>query len=259
MPGEGEDGGDLLAWCVVANVAAETAHGEGGQEIHKGLKHFAPGAKVWVLPPQWGDGGENLFVVGRHRGRGPGRLARMVVGRHHLADFRVRGVYSPAVHRELTRPWKHWGDHPLRLWESREQAERAVQWWNTEHAARSGVTRPLRRGDLIAAVAVCADIQPWPPLPYAVGRIACDLFGDPPDLPAAMGSLLRDHREAEAVGLLLGALRAIIDELGSPQPDTDYRSHRRWPEASTAASAAHGLLTQLPNSSTEEPTVSRAT
>ncbi|GAA2794527.1 hypothetical protein [Crossiella cryophila] len=48
---EGVDA-ELLAWCVVANVAAETAHGPGGQESRQGLKHFAPGAKVWVLPPQ---------------------------------------------------------------------------------------------------------------------------------------------------------------------------------------------------------------
>ena len=65
----------------------------------QGLKHLAPEAKVWVLPPQWGDGVENVFVVGRHRCRGPGRLARMVVGFRHLAGFRVRGVYSPAVYR----------------------------------------------------------------------------------------------------------------------------------------------------------------
>ena len=38
--------------CVVANVAEETAHGEGGLDIHQGLRHFAAGAKVWVLPPQ---------------------------------------------------------------------------------------------------------------------------------------------------------------------------------------------------------------
>ena len=41
--------------CVVANVAGETAHGKGGLDIHQGLQHFAAGAKVWVLPPQWGD------------------------------------------------------------------------------------------------------------------------------------------------------------------------------------------------------------
>ncbi|WP_346127512.1 hypothetical protein [Lentzea roselyniae] len=35
---------ELLGWCV----AAETFHGEGGVEARSGLKHFAPGAKMWV-------------------------------------------------------------------------------------------------------------------------------------------------------------------------------------------------------------------
>jgi hypothetical protein len=43
---------ELAAFCVVASIAAETAHGEGGLELRRGVKHFPPGAKVWVLPPQ---------------------------------------------------------------------------------------------------------------------------------------------------------------------------------------------------------------
>ncbi|WTW97722.1 hypothetical protein OG216_32200 [Streptomycetaceae bacterium NBC_01309] len=59
---------EMSAFGVVANVRSETAQGEGGLDIRRGLRHFSGGAKVWVLPPQWGDGGEKLFVVGRHRG-----------------------------------------------------------------------------------------------------------------------------------------------------------------------------------------------
>lgn len=78
--GVSEDSDDrgLLAWCVVANMAAETFHGHAGQEVRRGLEHFVAGARVWVFPPQWGDGGESVFVVGRHRGR-DNRLARLVV------------------------------------------------------------------------------------------------------------------------------------------------------------------------------------
>ncbi len=59
LPGQ-VDGGDdvpvarrqaeLAAFWVVANIAEETAHGEGGLELRRGVKHFPPGAKVWVLP-----------------------------------------------------------------------------------------------------------------------------------------------------------------------------------------------------------------
>ncbi len=117
----------LLAYCVVANVAGETAQGEGGLDIRAGLKHFAPGAKVWVLPAQWGDGGESVMVVGRHRGRG-GPYIRMVIPRRHLMNYRVRGVYSPAVLRALTKQLKGC-DYGPRLWVTLDEAQSAARSW----------------------------------------------------------------------------------------------------------------------------------
>jgi hypothetical protein len=117
-----------LAYCVVANVADETAQGEGGLEIRSGIKHFAPGAKVWVLPSYWGDGGEKVIVVGRHRGSA-GPYIRIVIARRHLTNFRVRTIYSPAVLRVLTKPWRKGDDHGPHLWESREEAESVVNRW----------------------------------------------------------------------------------------------------------------------------------
>ncbi len=64
---------DALGYCVAANVVDWTAHGEGGLELQRGLRHCTAGAKVWVLPVQWGDGGDSVIVTGRHwgtRGRG---------------------------------------------------------------------------------------------------------------------------------------------------------------------------------------------
>lgn len=115
-----------LAWCVVANVAQETAQGPGGLEIRTGTRHFAAGAKLWVLPPQWGDGGDKLFVVGRHRG-GRG-LIRLVAQRRHLTGFRVRMIYSPAVLRSILRAARSNGRVP-RLWTDRAEAEAAAARW----------------------------------------------------------------------------------------------------------------------------------
>lgn len=117
-------------FCVVANVAEETAHGEGGLELRQGIKHFVAGAKVWVLPPQWGDGGAQVIVAGYHRGtRGRG-IVRMVVPRRHLTNFRVQAVYSPAVARELTRPLTELGrEHAPVMWVTREQAMQAAECW----------------------------------------------------------------------------------------------------------------------------------
>ncbi|NBH07805.1 hypothetical protein [Amycolatopsis sp. SID8362] len=182
--------GELLAWCVVANVLAETTHGEGGEDVQRGLKHFAPGAKVWVLPPQWGDGGESVVVLGRHRGRGRGRLARLVVGRHHLEDFRVRGVYSPAVLRDLRLPLD---DRAMRLCESEDEARRTAEWWNRMRAAQSGVRRPQARGRLVELLALLAEARSN--LPWAAAELA-----------GVADGVLRDEREAAAVERVLAQL-----------------------------------------------------
>ena len=51
MPGQPDRAGDvpagsqqaeLAAFCVVANIADQTAHGEGGLELQRGVKHFPP-------------------------------------------------------------------------------------------------------------------------------------------------------------------------------------------------------------------------
>lgn len=112
----------LLTWCVVANVV-------GRQDGTGGTKHFSAGTKVWVLPPQWGDGGEDLFVAGRHRGQ-PGGLVRMVVPRERLAEFRVKPVYSPSVMAQLGRPWRE-DQAGARIWSSKEEAEQVVAIWSS--------------------------------------------------------------------------------------------------------------------------------
>ncbi|MDX3762429.1 hypothetical protein ACFY1B_50440 [Streptomyces mirabilis] len=43
-PTEVETPEGLLGWCLVANVARETAHGESGLDIQHGTKHFRTGA-----------------------------------------------------------------------------------------------------------------------------------------------------------------------------------------------------------------------
>jgi hypothetical protein len=116
--------------CVVANVAMETAHGEGGLELRQGLRHFTAGAKVWVLPPQWGDGGADVVVVGYHRGTKGRGLVRMVMPRRHLTRFRVQPVYSPAVAREPTRPLTEFGrEHAPVMWTDRGAAMQSAERW----------------------------------------------------------------------------------------------------------------------------------
>ncbi|MEU8436759.1 hypothetical protein AB0F18_28400 [Streptomyces sp. NPDC029216] len=111
----------LLGIGIVANIVQVTVQGYGGLEVRRGTKHFAPGAKVWVVPPHW-DWSDRLYVVGRHRGRF-NRYIAVVMRRDFLENLRVRGVYSPALARALAdvvgRPF----------WNSVEDAQMMLDQW----------------------------------------------------------------------------------------------------------------------------------
>ncbi|MFD0276408.1 hypothetical protein ACFVHB_21240 [Kitasatospora sp. NPDC127111] len=112
------DDPEALGLCVVANVARETGFGEGGLEIRSGLRHFAPGAKVWLAPPRWWNGNASVMVAGRHRGNSR-RYVTIAVPRRALENFRVRAVHSPGLHRALGG-----GE----LWTA-EDAEHYLRYW----------------------------------------------------------------------------------------------------------------------------------
>ncbi|HVF85274.1 MAG TPA: hypothetical protein VM821_04785 [Abditibacteriaceae bacterium] len=87
------------AWCIAANVVNERPYGEGGLETRSGTKHFAPGAKVYVVYFYWGMGGETLTVVGRHRKSH--RYITLSMRSKYLVNWRVELVYSPHVIKEI--------------------------------------------------------------------------------------------------------------------------------------------------------------
>jgi hypothetical protein len=206
---------ELLGWCVVANVAAD------------GLKHFSPGTKVWVLPPQWGDGGQDVVVVGRHRGS-PGPVSQMVVPRVHLTNFRVRGVYQPAVHRQLTKHMKH---RELRQWESREEAEKVVEWWALEAAVHAGVRRPLKRVDFyyrLGQVLPGHVLQQW---------AVQDVMN--PRLSFEVGQVFRDQQEVDAVR----ELRELLDTIETAGV-ANWRNNELWPVVGAVADKIQKLLSR---------------
>lgn len=133
--------------------------------------------------------------------------------------------------------------HPLQLWESREEAERVAESWNTGHVAQSGVRRPRRRGDLVDALEWLADHQPGGHC-LRIGRLSHGLFGDPPDTISAIGGILRDHHEADLINAVLAPLHTIMDDLGPPKRDTDYTGHPHWPDVVAAAHRARTTLSQ---------------
>ncbi|WP_406445844.1 hypothetical protein OHB00_18290 [Streptomyces sp. NBC_00631] len=135
----------LLGWCLVANVARETLHGDSGLDLQHGTKHFSADALLWIPPIPWDPGHWRWPAVGRHRGNSR-RYINMVVRAEDLENFRVKGVYSealvrslnghrhdPAAPRTLQNPW------------SREQAQSWADRWNQprEPVRIDGRSHPL--------------------------------------------------------------------------------------------------------------------
>ncbi|MET8764290.1 hypothetical protein [Lentzea sp. NPDC004782] len=206
---------ELLGWCVVANVAAVD------------LKHFSAGTKLWVLPPQWGDGGQDLVVVGRHRGS-PGPVSQMVVPRVHLTNFRVRGVYQPAVHRQLTKPLRR---KELGQWASKEEAEKVVEWWARDAAIYEGVNRPLQRAELYYRL---ADVRPGHVLQqWAIQDVMN------PKLPLEIGAVFRDRQEVEAIR----ELRELLDTIETGGV-ANWRNNELWPVVGQVAEKIRALLSR---------------
>jgi hypothetical protein len=88
-------------WCLVVNVAPEQVYGE-GHNVRLGTKHFSPNTKVYCFPPAWGDGYEQIRVIGRHRGLS--RRVTLIMPSHRLINWRVKYVRHPYVVRHLDMP-----------------------------------------------------------------------------------------------------------------------------------------------------------
>ena len=100
------------AWCPVGNIVEERRIDNDGGEIKYGTKHFSPGTKIYCLPAQWGDGYEQIKVIGRHRGSK--QYVTMVIKSEWVINWRAKVVYSPEVL-------------------SRLQEESRAQWQSQQH------------------------------------------------------------------------------------------------------------------------------
>lgn len=110
-----------MRWCLIGNVVENHEYGE-EKEIKTGSKHFRPGAKVYIAPANWGDGYENVIVIGcpRH-GK---RYIEVVMRSELIRNFRAGKVYAPAVLKMMEESeYRWWGDT------DKERIEELAESW----------------------------------------------------------------------------------------------------------------------------------
>jgi len=108
-------------WCLVGNIVETRLAGVGGEEEKSGTPHFSAKTKVYCLPATWGDGYEQIIVIGRHRGSK--RFVKMVISSSWINNWRAQVVYSPAVLKLIQ-------ENIPRVWGTKEEVEAYVQSLN---------------------------------------------------------------------------------------------------------------------------------
>lgn len=115
-------------WTAVGNIIRERPYGPGGAEIRIGTKHFAPGAKVYII--DWYAGMcERIVVVGLHRKSK--KFIRLALDVKVVENLRPKLCYTPAAIRKIK-------DHysPGRIpWLTEEFAKRmceVIPYWQEE-------------------------------------------------------------------------------------------------------------------------------
>lgn len=95
-------------WCLVGNIVKEHPYGE-EHEIRQGTKHFAPGTKVYCAKSMWGDGYENIGVLGAHRQSH--KYIEIIMESKDIENFRLQKVFKPVVLEIMKQMHYHWWDN----------------------------------------------------------------------------------------------------------------------------------------------------
>lgn len=92
-------------WGLIGNILEEHEYGE-AHEIRRGTKQFSGGTKVYLSCGHWGDGYENVNVIGK--ARNSRRYIQVVMRRKCITNFRMQKVYKPVV-LEKMKSENGWG------------------------------------------------------------------------------------------------------------------------------------------------------
>ena len=107
-------------WCLVGNIIENRFYGE-NKLIRKGTKKFTPNTKVYCFPALWGDGYEEIQVIGKLRGRK--NLGIVITSSKYITNWRLQKVYNPYVIRTMTER-TGWDDSE----DTRKRIEAMLVW-----------------------------------------------------------------------------------------------------------------------------------
>ena len=112
-------------WALVGNIVGEHEFGE-EHEVRRGTKQFRPGAKVYCSYPQWGDGYENIVVIGKPRKKNG--YIEIIMPSKLIENFRLQKVYKPAVLKRMRdeNGYGFWGNTD----EDKEEILEMLKWLN---------------------------------------------------------------------------------------------------------------------------------
>ncbi len=94
-------------WCLVGNIVENHEYGETKEKMI-GTKHFRPGAKVYMAPANWGDGYENIIVIGRPRHNK--NYIEIIMRSKYTENYRIQKVYQPFVLKMMRDSDHLWWD-----------------------------------------------------------------------------------------------------------------------------------------------------
>lgn len=108
-------------WCLVGNIIEERYFGE-EKEIKKGTKKFTPNTKVYCFPAQWGDGYEEIKVIGRLRRRKS--LGVIITSSKYITNWKIQKIYNPYIIKRMKESGG-WDDTE----ESKEIIKNMLEWF----------------------------------------------------------------------------------------------------------------------------------
>ncbi|GGF90244.1 ankyrin repeat domain-containing protein [Paenibacillus abyssi] len=102
-------------WCLVGNIVEKRYCGE-KREIRRGTKKFTPNTKVYCFPPLWGDGYEEIQVIGRLKNRK--NLGVIITSSKYIRNWRLQKVFQSFVVKTMQERGG---------WDATEQSKKMIE------------------------------------------------------------------------------------------------------------------------------------